>query len=347
MKIVYLASIATKHRHFDGERNKSADILKALRTKYKHVKAFNLSNRFFQPIVMVMWFLHILFWKPDYVFIAKSPSGAGRALTYLKSIKFDMKKVIVYSYGLGIEGDFRRYIKDPTVFKEAGLLIVENKYSMKSFQRYGCERFVMFPCLKPAYPLPPDKPYSEKKTLKSLFFARVTEDKGVFIAIDSVIKVNEQAGFVKYTLDIAGKAKDKDVEKRIKALAEKYDYIHYLGTSFTITGRDSYLRLMTYDLNVFPSYYEHECAPGSVVDMFISGVPTLSSEFDGSHLMLGDDCAYFAPQRDLEANVSSLIWIYDNQRDLYLKREACRKRAPLYSYDNFLNAFEAALEKCD
>lgn len=347
MKIVYLASIATKRQHFDGERNKSLDVLKALKTKYKRVKSFNLGNRYLQPFVMALWFLWIIFWKPDCVFIAKSPSGAGRALAYLRRLKFDMRKVVIYSYGLGIDGGFQRYIKDTSIFKEAGLIIAENTYSRESFEKHGCERLATFPCLKPSYTLPADGPFCQKKTLKSLFFARLTEDKGLFIAIESVIEVNERAGFEKFTLDIAGKPKDKETEDKIKSFSNKYGYIRYLGTSFTITGRESYLRLMTYDLNIFPSYYEHECAPGSVVDMFIAGIPTLSSDFDGSHIMLGDDCAYFAPQRDLDANIRVLETIYDHQEELHSKRESCRKRAPIYSYEEFLKVFDSAVSKID
>ena len=46
-----------------------------------------------------------------------------------------------------------------------------------------------------------------------------------------------------------------------------------------IEGIDSYYRLQQYDLHVFPSRFVFECAPGSIMDMFIAGVPSLSSTF--------------------------------------------------------------------
>lgn len=343
MKILFIASIATKHNHFDGERNKSKDVLNALQAHYK-VKAVNLSSKFSRIPAILLFIFYALLWKPQKVLICKSPKGASIITNILKKIGYNLNNVIVYSIGLGLEGQFDKLTKDKEIFSKVGILIVENSAAADSFKKHGCKNICCFPCIKRIYDLPSDGPFKEKQTLKSIFFARLAEDKGVFLAIDAIIGVNKGCAIPKFTLDIAGKPANKEIENKIQTIVNQYNFIKYLGTTFTITGRDSYIRLQKYDLNIFPSWYNHECAPGSVVDMFIAGVPTLSSPFRGSKVMLSDKCAYFAKTKNLQDNIEKLEDIYKNQEILYKKRSACRDRKSKYSYDAFILFFDGIIK---
>lgn len=343
MKILFIASIATKNNHFDGERNKSKDVLNALQGHYK-IKSVNLSSKLFRIPSILLFILYVLFWHPKKVFICKSPKGASLIANILKRIGYDLNDVIIYSIGLGLEGQFDKLTKDKEIFSKVGILIVENSAAADSFKKHGCNNIRCFPCIKRIYELPKDIPFKEKQTLKSIFFARLVEDKGVFLAVDAIIEVNKDLAIPKFTLDIAGKPANKEIENRLQGIAKKYSFINYLGTTFTITGKDSYLRLQKYDLNIFPSWYNHECAPGSVVDMFIAGVPTLSSQFSGSKVMLSEKCAYFAKTKSLQDNIEKLEYIYKNQRELYEKRSACRDRKYEYSYDSFIKFFDGIIK---
>lgn len=350
MKILFLASIATKNNHYDGEVNKSKDVMGALKTKYD-VKSVNLIHRyrkipgylFFVKIIQafkMMWFsLLAFFWKPDYVFIAKAPSGAAMAIRFLKLVHYDFGKIIVYVYGLGLDKEYSELVKNKDDFKLVSHLVVENEAAAESFEKIGCRNLSSFPCLKKVYELPDDPPFEEKDTLKAIFFARLVEEKGLFLAIEAVKKVNGDSPIKKYTLDIAGPA-DKETEKRILVSIDGYSEFRYFGKEFTITGIESYKRLQGYDLNVFPTWYHHECAPGSVVDMFIAGVPTVSSIFPGCYKMMDDSSSYFVRKKNLDDLVSRLEEIYENQRDLYAKRSKCREAASLYSYERFLEFFD-------
>ena len=355
MKILFLAAIATKRNHFDGEVNKSKDIYEALKTKYK-VKSVNFIHRYrkipgyrwfvkFTQVFKMLWFaLLVALWNPDYVFIAKAPYGAAMAIRFLKMVHYDFKKTIVYVYGLGLDEAYLELVKNKEDFKLVSHLIVENEAAAESFEKFECKNLSYFPCIKKVYELPADQPFKEKETLSAIFFARLIEEKGLFLAIDAVKLVNGDSPAKKYTLDIAGPA-DKETEKRILDSIKGHSEFHYYGKEFTITGIESYKRLQNYDLNVFPSWYHHECAPGSVVDMFIAGVPTVSSTFPGCYKMMDESSSYFVRQKNLYDLVARLEEIYTNQKEVYAKRSKCREASKLYSYDAFLKFFAGLTEK--
>lgn len=343
MRILFLASIATKRNHFNGEVNKSKDLLDAMKLYYK-LKACNLTNQFTRLFSITRFLLLAKFWNPDFVFIGKSPFGAAVALKLLRTFKFPLNNVVVYSYGRGLEGYYQDKIHNIDDFSKVKCLIVENKAAAESFEKFGCTNIATFPCVKKTYELLPKTFQGAKETLKAIFFARVTVDKGVLMAIEAVQSINKRAGFAKFSLTISGSCVDKALMEKILTICNADPNIKFIGTSLSITGYKSYVELSEFDLNVFPTMFFHECAPGSVVDMFIAGVPTASSDFQGYQYMLNDEFAYIFKQGSLESLICCLESIYRDQEKLFKKRSLCFEQANKYSYQSFLNFFKKITE---
>jgi glycosyltransferase involved in cell wall biosynthesis len=332
MKILYIASIATKHRHFDGERNKSKSVKDCLVSLGK-IKTVNLSIKSLQPFSMLRFVALVCFWRPNYVFISKAPSGGSLILSILQDIHFNMKKTIFYSFGRGLY-NFGEKI-NPQVLSKVGTLICETPEVASDFLAVGCKRVLPYPCIKKYYQIPQPSIFCQKKILNLIFWARVTEDKGVFDAIDSVIRLNKIEK--RFTLSIAGGEASTETIRKIKGICKNYPDIIYYGTSFTITGVNTYYRLSKYDLNIFPTHFYHECVPGSVVDNLIAGVPTLSTKFNSYEDMLKPSFAYFLDDTKVETIDRALSDIYNNQKELFQKRNPATIFAKQYSYDAFLD----------
>ena len=344
MKILFLASIATKRKHFDGERNKSLAIANSLKRK-NEVICYNLNGRFRRPLSMLRFLFRARFGHYDLILVCKSPTGCSTAYKALRRLNVKTDKLVLYPYGRGLEGKFQ---SDPNIarkvlpeaFLNAKALIVENGRSKQSYAELGCKNIFFVPVVKKIFDIPESKAFREQQTLHAIFWARIAAAKGVLDAIEAVQRINAGLPIPKYTLDIAGGDPEADVEEKIKRVVNEDHNIVYYGTSFTVQGEETYHRLQDYDLHVFPSYYNHECAPGSVVDMFIAGVPTLSSTFPGYEAMMNNDNSYFAPAQNVDALVERLNYIHDHQEELYQKRRLCRLEAPKYSEDAFLDVFE-------
>ena len=111
--------------------------------------------------------------------------------------------------------------------------------------------------------------------VKLVFCARVTKDKGIEEAIAAVNAVNAQAADRGVVLDIYGPI-TKAYQKRFDRLAGRSATITYKG----LLGADQlYSVLQQYHLMLFPTYYEGEGFPGSIVDAFIAGLPVLASDW--------------------------------------------------------------------
>lgn len=334
-KFFFIASYGSKKKHLNGESVKSRDVLSCLKEHYK-VIAFNLDT--FKYWNTFRFYFSAFFNRRRYVMICKAPTGAKIILNFLRLIHYPQKQIITYIYGFGLTGDYVGKVI-PADLEYCHALIVESPEVKQQFPADFHPKIGVFPCLKHIFPVPNDAPYQHKDILKLLFFSRVIKSKGVLEILEATIKANQTK--VRFDLSIAGDiTAEPETDALIQAAAEKYPFIHFLGPSFTIQGKESYIRFSSYDLHVFPSQFFHECAPGSVIDSFIAGVPTLSSKFHSYENLLEPSFAYLTEDATADSLVKSLTQIYDDQPLLWEKRKLCSLEAKKYSYDAFLAFFE-------
>ena len=105
-------------------------------------------------------------------------------------------------------------------------------------------------------------------------FSRVSEDKGIGIAIDAVKKVNNDR--ILFQLDIYGKV-DLEYQNRFDDLLRSCPpYIQYKGV---IDYRESNKILKNYLVMLFPTFYHGEGYPNSVVDAFSAALPVIASDW--------------------------------------------------------------------
>lgn len=315
-RVLFVASLPTKKMNFDGERNKSRDVLNALRKtgKYKFTIANFSKNKYIQMLKMLIIYF---FRKFDYIFISKCIVGGSYALHMLNKIRKN-KQVYFYIIGNGYYGfeDKTIYFEDIANCKH---LIVESENVADSMIKKGCERRKMsiFPCLKPTYDIVPlEKTYQKEQPLKLLFFSRINPEKGLGDLIDTIIKINESNKKTIFYLDIAGGVSNEpgieEFNEEVIKKCKRYDYLSYLGMGLRINGIESYKRIQQYDLHVFPSRFKQECAPGAILDMFIAGVPTLSAKFPSYKGLLNEDNSFLFEQNNMTDLENKLLDIYKN-----------------------------------
>jgi glycosyltransferase involved in cell wall biosynthesis len=338
-KFFFIASYGSKKKHLNGESVKSRDVLSCLKEHYK-VTAFNLDT--FKYWNTFRFYFSAFFNRRRYVMICKAPTGAKIILKFLRFIHYPQKQIITYFYGFGLTGEYvGKVIPDDLEYCHA--LIVESPEVKQQFPADFHPKIGVFPCLKHIYPVPNDAPYQHKDVLKLLFFSRVIKSKGVLEILDATIKANQTK--VRFDLSIAGDiTTEPETDALIQAAAEKYSFIHFLGPSFTIQGKESYIRFSSYDLHVFPSQFFHECAPGSVIDSFIAGVPTLSSKFHSYENLLNPNFAYFVNKPISSELAIALLAIYHDQETLWKKRKLCQQETAKYSFDSFFSFFCSLLD---
>jgi glycosyltransferase involved in cell wall biosynthesis len=108
-------------------------------------------------------------------------------------------------------------------------------------------------------------------------FSRVTEKKGITIAIESVAKVNQTLSKERgIYLDIYG-AIDKKYEKKFAKLLKQYgDFVTYKGF---LSDHDLLQNLSNYYALLFPTYYSGEGFPATTLEAYMAGLPIIASDW--------------------------------------------------------------------
>lgn len=107
-------------------------------------------------------------------------------------------------------------------------------------------------------------------------FSRVKKEKGIIDAINAVNNINKKYGKKIYTLDIYGTIED-EFKQELYCMLSKYDCsIKYKGL---VKYDKSTKVLKNYFALIFPTYYEGEGFPGTVIDAFSSGVPVIATDW--------------------------------------------------------------------
>lgn len=345
-KLLFIASLPSKKMNFDGERNKSKDVLFCLKKMGYKIDTINYTkNKYLQTIKLI---LKSIFVKYDLIFISKCVRGGSIALHQILRFgrSFNKNNIFFYLIGNGFAGfENSKIYKDD--MKKCRRVIVESISVQKSLEEDGINNCAIFPCIKQEYHLDTFlKDYDNDEPLKAIFFSRIVKEKGVLDAIEAIRIVNSNG--VKYILDIAGGyPSDDNTHEIVEELSKKYGYINYYGNKFMIENIDSYKRLQQYDIHIFPTHFIQECLPGSVVDMFIAGVPTLSSLFPNARNFMNDENSFFHRFNDIDDLVMALKHISNNKKDLNQKRINSSKEASKYFPDAFIGFLEQIFIKDD
>ena len=330
IKLLYISGLNKKNRKYDGERIKNTLIYESLKKKY-HTKLINLSH--FKLLNSFRILLNGIFKRRsfDYVVISKDPHGANIIHKILKIARYPFEKVVYFEIGPFLYDRIKNGSISLETFNKDKIIVVETGTMKTELDSLGFNNVQVFPNFKPVV----DIEFVEKtypvKTLNCVFLSRIEEPKGLYDLIETLAIVNKTEN--KITLDIFGRIQSKEDEIRLKTAVEKYNFIRYMG-KLDVGDESSYKLLSTYDLHVFPTKYS-EGFPGSLIDFFIAGVPTLSSSFARAHEILTNNESIIFKQFDNNDLLNKLEYIYNNQNILCELRKNSFNRRKEYSVESF------------
>ena len=331
-KILMITCLSTSKEKYDGEYIKNTLIYETLKKKAA-VDVISVSTHKIFNTLKIAWFALTKKNKYDLVIISKDPHGANIMHKIMKLVNFSMKKVIYFEIGPFL---YNR-ILDGTIKKETflgdGLIVVETNSMKNELLSLGFDdkRIEVFPNFKPVFDIGIIEKEYPKETLKLVYLSRIEEKKGIYELIDSLIDLNNKS--IRFELDIYGRPQTNEEYERIKKLVNQFSFIKYKGKIDLIT-KDNYVVLSKYDLHVFPTLYP-EGFPGTLIDFFIAGVPTLSSSFARANEILSDKDSVIFVQGDINDLKNKLLFIYENQNILTKLSHNTIAKKEYYSVEKF------------
>jgi glycosyltransferase involved in cell wall biosynthesis len=151
-------------------------------------------------------------------------------------------------------------------------------------------------------------------------FSRVSKSKGIDIAIEATKKVIEKTGNRNIYLDIYGKI-DPEFYDEMMSLIGNNENIKYKGI---INDRDVINTISTYYCCLFPTHYEGEGFPATVLECLMSGLPVIASnwKYNKEFVIPKENGLLFSPINSEQLS-SSMMWAIDNKTIFINMRKNC------------------------
>lgn len=185
----------------------------------------------------------------------------------------------------------------------------------------------------------------DNKVYRFCTFSRVIKEKGIEEAINAVKGLNdEKYKNLSYMLDIYGPI-DKNYENDFKNIIEKsYIGINYCGQ---VPFDKSVNILKKYDALLFPTYWEGECFPGTIVDAFSAGLPVIATDWNSNSEIVNNNLnGIIYPNKEI-LNLSDAIKALVSKSEfeqMNMKKE-CIKGAKLFQPDKYIDLIIKRINK--
>lgn len=248
-----------------------------------------------------------MYFKCDNIVMMPAENGLrlfGPLFTLLKKIK---KRKIFY---VVIGGWLHEYTKKHKMVKKClksyDGIFVETNSMINNLEKQGFDKVYQVPNFKNITPIHKDNimdSYSAPFSVCTM--SRVMYEKGIEDAINAVIEVNNKLGKTEYKLYIYGQI-EANYEKRFKKIIDKSpDYISYVGV---VPSNETVDVLKNYYLLLFPTFYEGEGFPGTLLDAFAAGVPVIATDWHYNREVLPEKCGYIYNSK--EETLSTILQSY-------------------------------------
>lgn len=216
-------------------------------------------------------------------------SGNGMKFYFpLLNLAGKVFKTRVYHDVIG--GNLDSYIKqNPKFVKYLNTFSVnwvETKQLKKCIENCGIKNCEVIPNFKHLNILSKSEVCTEEnKPFRFCTFSRVMKEKGIEDAITAIEQINSDAGETVCTLDIYGQIDGRYEEQFAEVMSNAASYIGYKGI---VPFDKSVEAIKDYAALLFPTYWDGEGFPGTIVDAYSAGLPVIATDWNCNSELIED-----------------------------------------------------------
>ena len=209
---------------------------------------------------------------------------------------------------------------------------VTNAQVIPNFKRLECEK-------------PENISVWKEDIFKFCIFSRVMKEKGIEDAINAVKSVNAFYGDKVCTLDIYG-AVDEGYKDRFSCIMKDVpSYVKYGGI---VPFDKSVDTVKNYYALLFPTYWDGEGFPGTIVDAFSAGVPVIATDWNCNAEIIDNSInGIIYPNDRIKSLEDAILWAIQNRDAMYQMRLNCLKSAEKYRPNEYIVKIVNTIETCD
>ncbi len=330
----------------DGQTVKTESLNKLLTEHGNSVYRVDTFYKSRNPIKLIFETFACIF-KCKKIFILLSTNGMNFYLPFLHYINKIFKRDI-YHYIIGSE--LLLMIKEkPKMAKYLNSLKVnwfEYESGTSFLREMGVKNAETLANFKFLTPLKEDEVnYSkeENKPYKFCTFSRVTAEKGITAAAETVAEINKKYGENTAILHIYGQVEDI-YEAELERLTKEYDNcVFYKGM---IASHDSVQTLKDYYALLFPTYWEGEGFPGTVLDAFAAGLPIIASDWNANKdLIENGRHGIIYPSETANTLFEAVEFAINNADTMLSMRKKCREEYNKYTPETVIDIILSTLKR--
>lgn len=159
-------------------------------------------------------------------------------------------------------------------------------------------------------------------------FSRVMKEKGIETALNAVKRVNDELGYVAYSLDIYGPL-DLAQTEWFDSLKKQFpNYVTYCGC---VEADQSVDVLQNYFALLFPTHFYTEGIPGTIIDAYAAGIPVISAKWESYSDVVDEGITGLGYEFDkIEQFVEILHECIQNPDTLMGMKKECIRKAQDY-----------------
>lgn len=275
-----------------------------------------------------------MFLSPNKRKIILSTSSGGTYFFLKLNYYLNIFKKDIYYFVVG--GDTPNKIEngifDIKYYKKCKKIFIETNSMRDKVYNLGLNQTVYLPNFKKFRKRNlPEKEYT--KPLKAVFFSRITLEKGVNMIFEMQKIINKD--IQKIEIDFYGPISN-DYEEEFKSKILETDLLKYKGI---LDGQDEsiYQILEKYDLMLFPTFWDGEGFPGTIIDSYIAGLPIVASNWNfNSEIIKDKETGFLFEAKNQRAFNDTILRILKELEQLKIIRKNCRKESEKYNLDKVL-----------
>lgn len=332
-RVVFIGPVGEKINVVDGVCVKNKNSLYMLKKYFNHITVCDTLYWRTNPFVLLKILCFICFAKHCKFILSLNTKSANRLIKILSVIG---KTHEVFYFVPG--GMFPRKIKegffDVSYYKKLKAIMVQGNILKNQLNEQNLHNVFYCPNFKKMDYIPPKK--IDNEFVKFVFLSRIIPDKGCDLILSAASKLQETNGG-KYVIDFYGSISDTYKQTFLQKIST-LNNVEYKG-KLNLMDSKNYDLLASYDVMLFPTYWDGEGFPGVVIDAYISGLPIIASDWNiNKEIIIENETGWIIPVKDEFSLYKKMEQIIIGDVNLTKMKENCQKRAILYSVNNVLSS---------
>lgn len=231
---------------------------------------------------------------------------------------------------------FRKYL---SAFQVNWVETESLKKSLELQKIFNCEVIPNFKRLNIVEPQ--EKEFSEPYAFCT--FSRVMKEKGIEEAIDAIEEINRDAGREICRLDIFGRVDDGYQERFSQIMEHVGGSIRYMGT---VPYEKSVEAIKDYCALLFPTFWDGEGFPGTIVDAFSAGLPVIASDWNcNGEIISNKRNGLLYPSEEYSNLKTAILWMVQHRTQITQMKNICIKTASNYQPERHMGKIIKEIEE--